>query len=69
MVYVARNYAEAVRALAAHRFELVLLDHDLDDRHRNGQDVAFWLRRIPRYRRPKVTIHSTNTRGAYAMLV
>src|SRR3990172_9753181 len=67
---LATNYAEDVRALAGERFDLVLLDHDLRDRARNGQDIAdFMTRRLPRRCRPKVVIHRTNTRGAYAMLV
>ena len=66
---LATNYAEAVNALAGERFDLVLLDHDLRDRARNGQDIAFWMRRLPQRRRPKVIIHSTNTRGSFAILV
>lgn len=64
----ATNYADAVAALAAEPYDLVLLDHDLDDRAHNGQDVCSWMASRLRGRaKPRVVIHSTNLRGRYAM--
>lgn len=42
-VRVVTNYADAVKALANDRFDIVSLDHDIDDYDRNGQDNAFWM--------------------------
>lgn len=63
---VARNYADAVKALGGPRFDLVLLDHDIDDAARNGQDVAaFMAMRLARCRRPaRVVVHSTDPAGS-----
>ena len=63
-------YASDIAAMRnTYPFDLVLLDLDPDDPGRNGQDIAFWMSRMARSRRPKVVIHSTNLRGSYAMLV
>ncbi len=65
---IARNYADAVRSLRAAPFDLVLLDHDLDDSRHNGQDVAaFMATRLGSRRRPEVLVHSTNPAGAFGI--
>jgi len=61
------SYTAAVGALTATRFDQVWLDFDLGGA-KNGADVAFSLRRLPRQRRPRVFIHSENASGAYSML-
>jgi CheY-like chemotaxis protein len=68
-VRVATNYRNAVTALALERFDLVSLDHDIDDRDRNGQDIAaFMATRLGRRRRPAcVLVHSTNPAGSYGI--
>jgi hypothetical protein len=68
-VWVAGRYSEATRALLAREYDVVLLDFDLHERYRNGQDIAYWMRRLPRSRRPFVFVHSTNLRGAHGIFV
>jgi len=64
---VATGYSDAIKALRACRFDVVLLDHDLGG-SRNGCDVAFWMRRLPVARRPvRVLVHSSSVRGALAI--
>jgi CheY-like chemotaxis protein len=65
----ARDFRQATAALSKHRFAEVWLDFDLNGR-RNGADVAYAMRTLPRRRRPtRVVCHSTNLRGAHAVFV
>ncbi len=62
------SYAAAVETLTASTFDEVWLDFDLGGR-KNGTNLAFWLRRLPQQRRPRVVIHSENPAGALAMFL
>jgi CheY-like chemotaxis protein len=62
------SYTDGVEALATGAFEEVWLDFDLGSTQ-NGADLAFWMRRLPRQRRPKVFIHSENAAGALSILL
>lgn len=61
------SYAAAVEALSTGVFDEVWLDHDLGGQQ-NGADLAAWMCRLPRRRRPRVVIHSENPAGALSML-
>ena len=66
---VATSYDEAVAALGRRRFWTVFLDFDIVG-PRSGADIAYWMaRRLPRARRPRVLVQSTNGRGALAIEV
>lgn len=64
------NSEAAVAALGGRaRFDAVFLDYDLDGAGTGG-DVAFWMStKLPRNKRPKVFVHSANTRGGMECLV
>lgn len=66
VVDVVTCYLDAVRALSfGPVYDEIWLDHDLDDRCHNGQDVAFWMTLMPKRRRPaSVFIHAANCAGA-----
>lgn len=72
----ARNYAEARDAMAGERFDVMQLDHDLQDYRlvdgvmceRTGQDVAKLVASLPPAKHPgTVILHSWNPEGARAM--
>lgn len=78
-IYCARNYAQAINLLAAHKFELVSLDHDLGDFYvaemdenlveRTGSEVAEYIKNMPADQIPdEIIIHSSNPVGARRML-
>ncbi len=64
----ASSFSAAVEALTTSTFTEVWLDFDLGGQQ-NGADLAFWMRRLPRQRRPRVVIHSENPAGALSMLL
>jgi hypothetical protein len=77
-VYDARACMRALES--QERFDLVSLDHDLEDEHysygytegalaRTGWDVVVFMRSIPEERRPKyVNVHSANPPAAERMV-
>ena len=42
-VQVARTYKDGIQQLSEHRWDLLLLDHDLGDADGNGYDIMCWL--------------------------
>jgi CheY-like chemotaxis protein len=81
-IHFARNYREAVRLLASHRFDVAFLDHDLadftadgerlaarDDNELTGTDVAKWIAGAmePASWPGIVVVHSWNPVGARRM--
>lgn len=66
--------AEAIGALAADPFDLVYLDHDLDEEctgvNGDGLEVACWMAHPDnreRYRQTTIVVHSLNHEGASNM--
>lgn len=65
---------EAIRALKIHRFDCIMLDHDLGGKsfvksggpEPTGYDVAVWIRSNLDYK-PEIYIHSMNPAGAKLM--
>lgn len=68
-IVTAWNYAEACAALLARVFDVVYLDHDLEDpQGKTGEDVAKFLVALPREQHPQLAvIHSFNAHGRYRM--
>jgi CheY-like chemotaxis protein len=72
------NVSEAIEWLAAHDYDVILLDHDLIEEHyfsdepddeRTGYAVALWLAAHPdQHRDALIVIHSLNYSGAQRML-
>lgn len=60
-VDVARNYDEAITFLTAHRYDMVLFDHDLGP-GKNGMDIAKWV--VSNIQEPFLYyVHSANAVG------
>lgn len=60
-VDIARNYDEAIRHLSAHKYDMVLFDHDLGP-GKNGMDIAKWV--VENIKEPFLHyVHSANVIG------
>jgi CheY-like chemotaxis protein len=60
------SYGDAIVALKAQRYDVIFLDHDLNEEEFTGADVACYIaNEMPEEMRPKmVWIHSMNPVGA-----
>jgi len=63
---------DAIRALRTASFKVISLDHDLGEDAGTGYDVLTFLEaevnRNPRYRVPKILVHTANTVARARML-
>lgn len=60
---------DAIHALADEVFDLVYLDHDLNDYHLDGMDIVKSMCALPEDLRPKeVVVHSCNVSRALVMV-
>ena len=67
-VQVARTYNEGIKLLSEHRYDLLLLDHDLGDPHGNGYDVMCWLEENSKHLPAGIKLVTANGPGGQRML-
>lgn len=67
-VQVARDYNEGIKQLKEHRYDLLLLDHDLGDSNGNGYDVLCWLEENSEHLPAGIKLVTANGPGGQRML-
>jgi DNA-binding response OmpR family regulator len=67
-VQVARTFKEGIKELSEHRYDLLLLDHDLGDPDGNGYDVMCWLEEHSEHLPAGIKLVTANGAGGQRML-
>jgi DNA-binding response OmpR family regulator len=67
-VVSAYTYDQFVELLGTHKWDLILLDHDLGDYEYTGQDAAKHIAKHYSHKETEITVHSWNPDGSRRMV-